>query len=94
VIAGNLLGVAGGIVDDQGTDAAPSRLLTVQKLSSGQFAHQIRDDVVDELALAVGAERVVGGLCQFLLSCACDDAVHPRHHQSDPAVWAFRTNAE
>ena len=53
VIAGNLLGFAGGVICHQWSDTAPSRPFAAEKFTSGQLAHQIGDNVVDELALPV-----------------------------------------
>jgi hypothetical protein len=89
VIARDLLRLAGGVIDHQRADAAPPRLLAVEEFGSWQFAHQVGHDVVDELALAIGAVRMVGGLCQLLLCRARDYAVHPRHHKGYPAIGAL-----
>ena len=53
VIAGNLLGLAGGVICHQRSYTAPSRPFAAEKITGGQLAHQIVDNIVDELALPV-----------------------------------------
>jgi hypothetical protein len=51
--AGDLLGLAIGVIHHQRPNSAPSRLLRVEEIPCRHLAHQIVDNIVDELALAL-----------------------------------------